>query len=58
MVGEIFPLAVRSQATALATLTNFGSNFGVRPGPAPDVKHDRGRTVVFIAVDGLPYQLR
>ena len=30
MVGEIFPLAVRSQATALATLTNFGSNFGVR----------------------------
>ena len=31
MVGEIFPLAVRGQATALATLTNFGSNFGVRP---------------------------
>ena len=30
MVGEIFPLAVRGQATALATLTNFGSNFGVR----------------------------
>ncbi|KAK9818055.1 hypothetical protein WJX72_006373 [[Myrmecia] bisecta] len=29
MVGEVFPLAVRGQASALATLTNFGSNFGV-----------------------------
>ena len=27
IVGEVFPLAVRSPATALATLTNFGSNF-------------------------------
>ena len=30
MVGEVFPLAVRGQASALATLTNFASNFGVR----------------------------
>lgn len=30
LVGEIFPLSVRSQASALATITNFGSNFGVR----------------------------
>ena len=27
MVGEVFPLAVRGPAAALATLTNFGSNF-------------------------------
>ncbi|CAL5219592.1 g1455 [Coccomyxa viridis] len=27
IVGEIFPLAVRGQAAALATVTNFGSNF-------------------------------
>ena len=30
IVGEIFPLSVRGQATAVATLVNFGSNFGVR----------------------------
>lgn len=30
MVGEVFPLAVRGPAAALATLTNFGSNFLVR----------------------------
>ena len=30
MVGEVFPLAVRGQASALATVTNFASNFGVR----------------------------
>lgn len=29
MVGEIFPLAVRGPAIALATLTNFGTNFVV-----------------------------
>ena len=29
LVGEVFPLAVRSSAIALATLVNFGSNFGV-----------------------------
>jgi sugar porter (SP) family MFS transporter len=29
IVGEIFPLSVRGQATAVATLVNFGSNFGV-----------------------------
>ncbi|KAK9819163.1 hypothetical protein WJX81_007550 [Elliptochloris bilobata] len=29
MVGEVFPLAVRGQASALATLTNFASNFAV-----------------------------
>jgi hypothetical protein len=29
IVGEVFPLAVRSQAIALASLVNFGSNFGV-----------------------------
>lgn len=28
-MGEIFPLSVRGQATAVATLINFGSNFGV-----------------------------
>lgn len=27
IVGEVFPLKVRGQAIALATLTNFGSNF-------------------------------
>ena len=27
IVGEVFPLAVRGQAGALATVTNFGSNF-------------------------------
>lgn len=27
LVGEIFPLAVRGPALALATITNFGSNF-------------------------------
>ena len=27
IVGEIFPLAVRGQAAAVATVTNFGSNF-------------------------------
>ncbi|KAK9824931.1 hypothetical protein WJX74_007979 [Apatococcus lobatus] len=27
MVGEVFPLAVRGPAAALASLTNFGSNF-------------------------------
>lgn len=27
IVGEVFPLAVRGQAIALATVTNFGSNF-------------------------------
>ena len=27
--GEVFPLRVRGQAIALATLTNFGSNFAV-----------------------------
>ena len=27
IVGEVFPLSVRGPATALATLTNFGSNF-------------------------------
>lgn len=27
IVGEVFPLAVRGQAAALATVTNFGSNF-------------------------------
>ena len=30
MVGEVFPLAVRGQASALATMTNFASNFAVR----------------------------
>ena len=30
IVGEVFPLAVRGPASALATLTNFGSNFVVR----------------------------
>lgn len=30
MVGEVFPLAVRGPAIALATLTNFGTNFVVR----------------------------
>ena len=30
MVGEVFPLAVRGQASAVATMTNFASNFGVR----------------------------
>ncbi|GAX84592.1 hypothetical protein CEUSTIGMA_g12013.t1 [Chlamydomonas eustigma] len=29
IVGEIFPLEVRSQAIAVATVTNFGSNFMV-----------------------------
>jgi hypothetical protein len=29
IVGEVFPLRVRGQAVALATLTNFGSNFAV-----------------------------
>lgn len=29
MVGEVFPLAVRGPAIALATLTNFGTNFVV-----------------------------
>jgi hypothetical protein len=29
IVGEVFPLAVRSQAIALATFVNFASNFGV-----------------------------
>ncbi|KAF6252911.1 general substrate transporter [Scenedesmus sp. NREL 46B-D3] len=29
IVGEVFPLAVRSQAIALATFINFASNFGV-----------------------------
>jgi hypothetical protein len=29
LVGEVFPLRVRGQAIALATLTNFASNFGV-----------------------------
>lgn len=29
IVGEVFPLRVRGQAIALATLTNFGSNFAV-----------------------------
>lgn len=29
IVGEVFPLRVRGQAIALATLTNFASNFGV-----------------------------
>ena len=33
MVGEVFPLAVRGQASALATVTNFASNFGVRAAP-------------------------
>ncbi len=27
MVGEVFPLAVRGPAAAVASLTNFGSNF-------------------------------
>ena len=31
IVGEVFPLSVRGPATALATLTNFGSNFLVGP---------------------------
>lgn len=29
IVGEVFPLAVRGEALALATVTNFGANFGV-----------------------------
>ncbi len=29
IVGEVFPLAVRGQALALATVTNFGANFAV-----------------------------
>eukprot|EP00877_Chromochloris_zofingiensis_P011610 jgi/Chrzof1/6702/Cz19g06060.t1 len=29
LVGELFPLAVRGQAIAVATFINFGSNFGV-----------------------------
>lgn len=29
IVGEVFPLAVRGQALAIATIINFGSNFGV-----------------------------
>jgi hypothetical protein len=29
LVGEVFPLQVRGQAIALATLTNFAANFGV-----------------------------
>lgn len=40
MVGEVFPLAVRGQASALATVTNFASNFGVRAAPlAPSSFH-------------------
>lgn len=31
IAGEVFPLAVRGQAAALATVTNFGSNFLVGP---------------------------
>lgn len=30
IVGEVFGLGVRSQATAVASLLNFGSNAGVR----------------------------
>jgi hypothetical protein len=33
IVGEIFPLTVRGPASALATVTNFGSNFLVRSPP-------------------------
>ena len=29
LVGEVFPLKVRGQAIALATITNFASNFAV-----------------------------
>jgi len=35
IVGEVFPLAVRGPATALATLTNFGSNFLASTHPVP-----------------------
>jgi hypothetical protein len=30
MVGEVFPLAVRGPAIALATLLNFSTNFAVK----------------------------
>ena len=50
MVGEVFPLAVRGQASAVATMTNFASNFGVRAAlfagtvqlPLPAVVPDNG----------------
>ena len=37
IVGEVFPLSVRGQATAVATLVNFGSNFGVCASCIPDL---------------------
>ena len=44
IVGEVFPLAVRGQAGALATVTNFGSNFLVCVAeavhPAPPYSHE------------------
>lgn len=48
IVGEVFPLSIRGQALALATLTNFAANFGVsllipslqeRFGPSGECKH-------------------
>ena len=47
IVGEVFPLRVRGQAIALATLTNFASNFGVSL-LLPTLQENFGPSIYFV----------
>jgi len=52
MCGEVFPLAVRSQAIALATMVNFGANFLVSLA-LPAVQEELGLGGTFALFAGL-----
>jgi Sugar (and other) transporter len=52
LVGELFPLSVRGQALALATLTNFGSNFIVSLA-LPSLQETLGLGYTYMAFAGI-----
>lgn len=52
VVGEVFPLRVRGQAIALATLTNFGSNFAVSL-VLPTLQETFGASALYFAFAGI-----
>ncbi|GAB4813293.1 hypothetical protein N2152v2_000339 [Parachlorella kessleri] len=52
LVGEVFPLKVRGQAIALATITNFASNFAVSLA-LPTVQQAVGQSATYFGFAGI-----
>lgn len=52
MVGEVFPLKVRGQAIALATITNFASNFAVSLA-LPSIQETVGQSATYFVFAGI-----